>query len=266
MDAIKVGNFIRELRKKNKLTQKELANKYGITYQAVSKWERGINIPDICLLREMSKDFDVSLEDILDGEVKENKKEKIENPEKPKKEEKKEKEPRLIYPYVFGAVGFLFIAFLVVLLFWKTDNPVTGFSFKTLSTTCEEFKVTGAIAYDDKKSSINISNINYCGGDDDTVYDEISCELYEEKGKDKTLISKCSKDGEKQKLEDYLKEVDVKVDDYEQKCKSYTDNKLYLEIKASKDKKTIVYKIDLELNTNCPVEEKKDESKGSSKK
>ena len=242
MDAIKVGKFIRDLRKKNNLTQKELGNKYNVTYQAVSKWERGINMPDVSLLREMSKDFNISLEDILDGEIKEKKEEISE-----------EKEVRLIYPYVFGVIGFVFIGLLVALMFLNT-NPKTSFSFKTLSTTCEEFKVTGAIAYDSNKSSINISNIDYCGGDDSVVYDNISCELYEEEGKEKTLISRCSKDGSGQKLEDYLKEVEVKVDDYEQKCKSYTHNKLYLEIKATKEKKTTIYKIDLNLNNNCPME------------
>ena len=250
MDAIKVGNFIRELRKKNNLTQKVFGEKYNVTYQAVSKWERGINMPDISLLREMSKDFNINIEDILDGEVKEKKEEADDN-------------YRLIYPYVFGIIGFIFIALLVLLLFWKTGDNNPGFNFKTLSTTCKEFKVTGVIAYDDKKSSINISNINYCGGDDEEVYDEISCELYEEEGKEKTLIAKCDRDGEKQKLEDYLEEIEVKVDDYEQKCKSYSHNKLYLEIKASKDSKTTVYTIDLELNTNCPVKEKNDESSES---
>lgn len=243
MDATKVGKFIKDLRKKNNLTQKELGNKYNVTYQAVSKWERGINMPDVSLLREMSKDFNVSLEDILDGEVKDVDEEKKINV----------KEARLIYPYVFGVIGFVFIGLLVALMFLNT-KPKTSFSFKTLSTTCEEFKVTGAIAYDSNKSSINISNINYCGGDDETVYDEISCELYEEEGKEKTLISKCNKDGSNKKLEEYLKEAEVKVDDYEQKCKSYTHNKLYLEIKATKDKKTTIYKIDLNLNNNCPME------------
>ena len=248
MDSLKVGSFIRELRKKNNLTQKALASKYGVTYQAVSKWERGINMPDISLLREMSKDFNINIEDILDGEIKE------------KKEVVVEETGKLIYPYIFGIVGFIFIGLLVALMFIKTGEPKESFSFKTLSTTCKEFKVTGAIAYDSKTSSINISNIDYCGGDDNTVYDTITCELYEEEGKNKTLVSKCNKDGEKQKLEDYLEEVEVKVDNYEQQCKNYTHNKLYLEIKASKDKKTTVYKIDLELNTNCPTEVKNDES------
>ncbi len=38
MDQEKIGKFIKEIRKKNNLTQKDLANKYNVTYQAVSKW------------------------------------------------------------------------------------------------------------------------------------------------------------------------------------------------------------------------------------
>ena len=47
MDQEKIGNFIKEIRKKNNLTQKDLADKYNVTYQAVSKWENGKNMPDI---------------------------------------------------------------------------------------------------------------------------------------------------------------------------------------------------------------------------
>lgn len=238
MDAIKVGNFIKELRKKNNLTQSEFGKKYNVTYQAVSKWERGINIPDISLLREISKDFKVNIEDILDGEINSN----------------KEKPVRLIYPYIFGIIAFMLIALLVVLLVIK--NNKSDFVFKTLSSTCSEFKVNGTMAYDKNKSSINISSINYCGGDDTVLYDTISCELFEEEGKEKILISKCNKEGSKVKLEDYLKDVEVKVDNYEQKCKSYAHNKLYLEIKAVKDNKTVTYKVNLNLNNNCPVEVK----------
>ena len=51
MNSEKIGKFIKEIRKKNNLTQKELADKYGVTYQAVSKWENGINLPDISLIK-----------------------------------------------------------------------------------------------------------------------------------------------------------------------------------------------------------------------
>ncbi len=229
MNPEKVGKCIRELSKENNLTQADLAKKYGVTYQAVSKWENGINLPDITLLKEMSKDFNIGLEDILEGE--------------------KNYRKRSIWVYVIGTILVTLIIVLIILLFIKKDS--SNFSFKTLSTTCKEFKVTGSIAYDSKKSSINISNIDYCGGDDKTVYDTIECELFEEEHDKKALVSKCNKVGKKEKLEDYLKEVEVKVDDYKQQCSSYAHNKLYLEIKAIRDNKTTIYKIDLSLNNNC---------------
>ena len=57
MDPDKVGKFIKELRKKNNLTQNELADKFGVTYQAVSKWENGKNIPDVSILKEIGKEY-----------------------------------------------------------------------------------------------------------------------------------------------------------------------------------------------------------------
>ena len=59
MDQEKFGKFIKEIRKNNNLTQKQLADKYGVTYQAVSKWENGKNMPDIMLIKQMSKDFNI---------------------------------------------------------------------------------------------------------------------------------------------------------------------------------------------------------------
>lgn len=229
MDGEKVGKLIKELRQKNNLTQAEFANRYGVTYQAVSKWENGLNLPDITLLKEISRDFNINLEDILEGELKIYKKSKL--------------------PYIIGVVLLLLVAIIIFLLLRKDSN----FYFKTITTTCNEFKVTGTIAYDSKKSSINISNINYCGGDDKTIYDSIECELYEEENSEKILVSKCNKSGTKQTLEDYLKEVEVRVDNYEQKCKNYVHNSLYLEIRMMINNKTTAYRVDLDLNNNCPM-------------
>lgn len=230
MNPEKVGKFIRELRKKNNLTQKDLADKYGVTYQAVSKWENGINLPEISLIRQMSKDFNISVENILDGE---------ENPNSYKKRPLK---------FILLLLALIAIIGMNVYLMLNRDN----FNFKTITTTCKEFKVTGTLAYDSKKSSINISKIDYCGGDDKTNYDSIKCDLYENHGNENTIITSCPKIGSNEKLEDYLKDIELRVDDYQQKCRTYSDNKLYLEIVASKDNKNIVYKVDLNLGDNCP--------------
>ena len=74
MDQEKIGNFIKEIRTKNNLTQKQFADKYNVTYQAVSKWENGKNMPDVALIKQISKDFNISLEEIYNGERNINKK------------------------------------------------------------------------------------------------------------------------------------------------------------------------------------------------
>ena len=65
MNQDNISKKIKELRKDNKLTQKEFAKQFGVTYQAVSKWENGINIPDISILREMCKKYNLDINEFL---------------------------------------------------------------------------------------------------------------------------------------------------------------------------------------------------------
>ena len=60
-----VSKFIKNLRNKNNLTQKKLAEELGVTYQAVSKWENGKNIPDIEILKLICDKYNVNIEDII---------------------------------------------------------------------------------------------------------------------------------------------------------------------------------------------------------
>ena len=65
MDQIKLGKFIKELRQEKKLTQREIGEKLNITDNSVSKWERGINTPDIYYLAPLSKILGVSINELL---------------------------------------------------------------------------------------------------------------------------------------------------------------------------------------------------------
>ena len=56
---------LRELRRKKDITQEELANRFGISPQAVSKWERGEGFPDITLLPELAQYFDVTIDELM---------------------------------------------------------------------------------------------------------------------------------------------------------------------------------------------------------
>ncbi len=71
MDNIQIGCFIAECRKEKQITQKQLADKLNVTNRAVSKWETGKGLPDITLLTELAYILDVSVDEILKAEKKE---------------------------------------------------------------------------------------------------------------------------------------------------------------------------------------------------
>lgn len=68
MDQIKIGNFLRELRKKKGLTQEQLAEKFNVARRTVSRWETGNNMPDLDILIELSDYYEVDLRELLNGE------------------------------------------------------------------------------------------------------------------------------------------------------------------------------------------------------
>ena len=68
MDQIKIGRFIAGCRKKAKLTQLQLAEKLGITDKAISKWERGVALPDTSIMPELCEILGISLNELFSGE------------------------------------------------------------------------------------------------------------------------------------------------------------------------------------------------------
>lgn len=69
MDHAKIGHLICKLRKEKQLTQRQLAELMNISDKAVSKWERGLGCPDVSLLPELSRIFEVNLEKLLSGDL-----------------------------------------------------------------------------------------------------------------------------------------------------------------------------------------------------
>ena len=68
MEKNKIGNYIASKRKEKGLTQLELGNKLSVTDKAISKWERGLGLPDVAILTELAKALDTSVSNILNGE------------------------------------------------------------------------------------------------------------------------------------------------------------------------------------------------------
>ena len=69
MDQLKIGKFIAECRKQKQLTQLQLADKLGITDKAISKWERGIAMPDTSIMLELCDILCISVNELLNGEM-----------------------------------------------------------------------------------------------------------------------------------------------------------------------------------------------------
>jgi len=79
---MEIGNKILELRKKSNLSQEELAGKLGVARQTISKWELGETSPDLKQAKELSKIFNVSLDELTNNNIKNIIEEKVSNTEK----------------------------------------------------------------------------------------------------------------------------------------------------------------------------------------
>lgn len=69
MDCAKIGKYIFERRKELNITQKQLSEMLHVSNKTISKWERGLGCPDISMLPELSKAFNISVDSILNAEV-----------------------------------------------------------------------------------------------------------------------------------------------------------------------------------------------------
>lgn len=72
MDKKKTGNLIKEARTKKNYTQRELGDLLGVTNKAISRWENGESFPDVGILENMSSVLDISIQDIVTGEIQSN--------------------------------------------------------------------------------------------------------------------------------------------------------------------------------------------------
>lgn len=68
MDQVKIGKFISSSRKNKNFTQELLSEKLGVSKNAVSKWERGINLPDASLMEPLCKELEITLNELFAGE------------------------------------------------------------------------------------------------------------------------------------------------------------------------------------------------------
>ena len=157
MNQDKISTTIKKIRKDNGLTQEAFANEFNVTYQAVSKWETGKSIPDIGTLQLICNKYDIDINELLDTPVKGNK-----------------KNNNLIYILLIVAV-VLVAGTVIGIDLYKNHGT---FETRELGSTCKDFNINGTVSYDTNKTHIYISNIDYCGKEDNNVYKKIESTLY----------------------------------------------------------------------------------------
>lgn len=117
MDQVKIGRFIAERRKKENLTQLQLAEKLNITDRAVSKWERGKAMPDSSIMLALCNVLKITVNDLLSGEVvtMENYNKEMENKLIEMVKQKEQADKRLLSMEIF--IGVLVSVILFTLIF-----------------------------------------------------------------------------------------------------------------------------------------------------
>lgn len=137
MDQIRVGEFIAECRKKNNLTQMQLAEKLNITDRAISKWENGKGMPDSSIMLDLCNELKISVNELLSGEAIEmnDYNEKMEQNLINMVKQKEESDKRLLtIEIVMGvAISAVFLALITIASFVEIEDwlritlIITGF-------------------------------------------------------------------------------------------------------------------------------------------
>lgn len=156
MDNEKIGNFIREKRKEKGMTQQDLGDIVGVGFKAVSKWENGVSIPDISILKKICEIFDCSVDELLDGKKKDEFKYKNKN-------------KNIIKKYIKIFCIFL-IVIILIFLYIIFNKQITGDSKDSKGSSNFDCVLT---------KTYNINNIN---DSNDENYLYITFSQYQEEG------------------------------------------------------------------------------------
>lgn len=142
MDNKKIGKLIADLRKQKGMTQQELGDKIGVGFRAVSKWERGLTLPDIGNINELSKILGITSDELLKGEL--NKENKI----------KKKPSSKIIKI----TISIISIIVLITTFIIYQNNKTYAYS---LSNTTDEYNIEGRIIFKGNNLSITVNNIQF---------------------------------------------------------------------------------------------------------
>ena len=135
-----LGNKITKLRKKEKISQEILAEKIGVTRQTISNWELNTTKPDVEQIKKISKIFDVSIDELLDNDIRDIMEKKISNTEKLTNKNTKNIKILLITLY------FIILAFFIwIIIYYSTKKDFTNMYQNVYTCTIKKEDIDGSI-------------------------------------------------------------------------------------------------------------------------
>ena len=160
MSSKKIGKFISELRHKRNISQEELSNIIHVDRTLISKWENGVNIPDIEMLSTLSSYFNVSIEELIYGEEQnKNNYKKINNNFNDYLLNKNNKYKR-IKKYLIICILFLIISLFSFLIYYFVSTYNQTKVFK-VNGNSEKYRLNeGLLIITKDKGFLKIGNIN----------------------------------------------------------------------------------------------------------
>lgn len=154
MDNKKIGKLIASLRNKEGMTQQELGDKIGVGFRAVSKWERGLNLPDIGNMTELSKIFGITLDELMAGELK-----AIEEEPKVKKK---------ISPKIKITISIIIsIIILFAAIFIYTTNKT--YTYDMVSINRDEYYLEGQVSFKNGKMTLIINSLKFLNNEFNSI-------------------------------------------------------------------------------------------------
>lgn len=146
MDQDKIGKLIAKLRKEKGLTQRELGDKVGVGFKAVSKWERGITCPDISIINELSKILGITSDELLTGEL--SKERNVSN--KPSKKVNK----RLLV--IIASIAFISLFGIIIYKIYNDKVEVYE-----LASVSNDYYVEGKVIFRNNKIGIYVNKLDF---------------------------------------------------------------------------------------------------------
>ena len=206
-----IGATIKELRKRSGMSQQELADKLNTTNFTISKWENNITTPDIYYLKNISKIFKITIDDLMNNNIDKR------NTDKTK--------------IIAGIAVIELIIIIVISAIAINNNKIT---IQNLSSTNNDISLKGILIANKSVSLLEINNIEYVdkntGTDLETIPEFVSIII---KANKDTIINKNIENTDKESIYELLKKTNIsyqsknKIKDLSLIIKYHMNNKQY---------------------------------------